>query len=78
MKNEITKMKNVTKQSNLYQVVYSDGVKILDYIKASNLSEAKAIAKNNAKIKNYGTAYYKICRCYNGGVRDSSGRTNWH
>lgn len=71
-------MENGTKQSNTYQVVYSDGVRIIDYIEASNLSEAKAIAKENAKTKNYGTAYYKVARCYNGGVRGSSNQTNFH
>ena len=65
-------------QSNYYKVIYSDGVKVLDYIIAPNLQEAKKIASENAKIKNYGTAYYKVARCYNGGVRGSSGETNWH
>lgn len=67
-----------TEHSNTYQVVYSDGVTIIDYITASNLTEAKKIAADNAKIKNYGTAYYKVARCYNGGVRGSSNQTNWH
>lgn len=67
-----------TEQSNTYQVVYSDGVTIIDYITASNLKEAKKIAADNAKVKNYGTAYYKVARCYNGGVRGSSNQTNWH
>jgi len=69
-------MKN--EQSNTYQVVYSDGVTVLDFIEASNLQEAKNIARENAKTKNYGTAYYKVARCYNGGVRGSNGQTNWH
>lgn len=63
---------------NTYQVVYSDGVTIIDYVVASNLQEAKKIAAENAKVKNYGTSYYKVARCYNGGVRGSSGNTNWH
>ncbi len=67
-----------TEQSNTYQVVYSDGVTIIDYIIASNLTEAKKIAADNAKVKNYGTAYYKVARCYNGGLRGSSNQTNWH
>lgn len=66
------------KQENTYEVLYSDGVKVLDYIIASNLTEAKKIAAENAKVKNYGTAYYKVARCYNGGVYGSSGITNWH
>jgi len=65
-------------QENQYQVVYSDGKRILDYIFASNLKEAKKIAAENAKTKNYGTAYYKVARCYNGGVNGSSGTTHWH
>jgi len=65
-------------QKNTYQVLYSDGVKVLDLILASNLAEAKKIAAENAKTKNYGTAYYKVARCYNGGVHGSSGRTHWH
>lgn len=68
----------MTKQENIYQVVYSDGVRILDYIHASNLQEAKKIAAENAKIKNYGTSFYKVARCYSGGVNGSSGKTNWH
>jgi hypothetical protein len=74
-------MKNETKtteQNNTYMVLYSNGVTVLDYIYASNLNEAKKIAAENAKIKNYGTAYYKVTRCYNGGVRGSSNQTNWH
>ena len=65
-------------QKNTYKVVYSDGVTVLDYIVASNLAEAKKLAAENAKLKNYGTAYYKVSRCYNGGARGSSGITNWH
>jgi len=61
-------------QSNTYEVVYSDGVRILDYIIASNLGEAKKIASE--KARNYGTAYYKVRRCYNGGVNALT--TNWH
>ncbi len=66
------------KQENTYMVLYSDGVTVLDYICASNLNEAKQIAKENAKVKNYGTAYYKVARCYNGGVRGSSNQMNFH
>lgn len=69
---------NKIEQMNTYQVVYSDGIKVLDLIFASNLQEAKKIAAENAKIKNYGTAYYKVSRCYNGGVRGSSCETHWH
>jgi hypothetical protein len=65
-------------QNNLYEVVYSDGVTVVDYIYASNLTEAKKIAAENAKVKNYGTAYYKVARCYNGGVMGSKPAKNWH
>ena len=63
-------------QSNTYEVIYSDGVRVLDYIIASNLAEAKKIAAENARIRNYGTSYYKVRRCYNGGVNALT--TNWH
>jgi predicted DNA-binding ArsR family transcriptional regulator len=65
-------------QSNFYKVVYSDGVRVLDTIEASNLAEAKQKAAANAKTKNYGTAYYKVSRCYSGGVMGSSGKQHWH
>lgn len=66
----------MSKQENTYQVLYSDGVTQIDLISASNLAEAKKLAAENAK--NYPTAYYKVARCYNGGVRGSNGQTNWH
>jgi hypothetical protein len=66
----------MTTQANLYQVVYSDGKTIIDYITASNLTDAKKIAAERSKT--YSTAYYKVQRCYNGGVRGSSNQTNWH
>jgi hypothetical protein len=66
----------MTTQENLYKVIYSDGVTELDSFNASNLTEAKQIAKSRSK--NYRTAYYKVARCYNGGVRGSSNQTNWH
>ena len=65
-------------QTNWYEVVYSDGKRILDHIQASNLTEAKKIAKENAITKNYGTAYYKIARCYNIGERSQSGISYWN
>ena len=68
----------MTTQNNTYKVIYSDGVRVLDYILASNLAEAKRIASENAKTKNYGTAYFKVARCYNGGVMGSTIQTNWH
>jgi hypothetical protein len=68
----------MTTQANTYQVLYSDGVTVIDYIIASNLKEAKKIAKENSVKNNYSTAYYKVARCYNGGVMGSSSQTNWH
>ena len=62
----------MNKQNNTYQVLYSDGVTVLEYIMASNLKEAKEIAKT----KNYKTAYYMVRRCYNGGV--NAVKNNWH
>ena len=53
------------KQNNTYQVIASNGRTVLDYITASNLQDACKIAKQNK----YTTAYYKVKRCYNGGVR---------
>ena len=61
-------------QINYYNVVYSDGVTVLDTICASNLAEAKKIAADRAA--NYNTAYYKVCRAYNGGVR--ANMQSWH
>ena len=54
-------------QINTYKVLYSDGFTVMGYIIASNLPEAIEMAK---KRKNeWKTAYYKVVRCYNGGVR---------
>ena len=68
----------MTTQNNTYKVVYSDGKTVLDYITASNLPEAKKIANERARERKYKTAYFKVARCYNGGVNGSSGETNWH
>jgi len=46
-------------------VIASNGVTVLGYITASNLQQACKIAKSNK----YTTAYYKVKRAYNGGVR---------
>lgn len=64
---DMTQKQNTIKieQSNTYFVIASNGVTILDYITASNINEACQIAKQN----NYDTAYYKVKRGYNGGVR---------
>lgn len=65
-------------QENTYQVIYSDGITVVDFFTAANLTEAKKIAAERAKRIDYRTAYYKVSRCYNGAVRGSSGNTNWH
>lgn len=52
-------------QQNTYKVIASNGITILDYITASNLQDACKLAKLNK----YNTAYYKVKRAYNGGVR---------
>jgi len=59
-----------------YDVVYSDGIRVMDSFTAANLDEAKAIAKQNAS--KYDTAYYKVRRSYNRGKRASSGQSYWH
>ena len=61
-------MENLTQtQSNLYQVIDSCGRETGIYIVASNLKEATIEAKNRrSEIR---SSYYKIKRCYNGGVR---------
>jgi len=58
-------MEMTTIQQNTYMVIASNGVTVLGYITASNLQQACKIAKSNK----YTTAYYKVKRAYNGGVR---------
>lgn len=54
-------------QSNTYNVIYSNGTPSKIYIVASNLKDACQKAKEmQAEI---GSSYYKVKRCYNGGVR---------
>jgi hypothetical protein len=54
-------------QSNTYQIIYSSGKPSSIYIVASNLPDAKKEAKK--REQEIGSAYYKVVRCYNGGVR---------
>jgi len=54
-------------QSNTYNVIYSSGKPSEIYIVASNMKEACVEAKK--RIKEIGSSYYKVVRCYNGGVR---------
>ena len=54
-------------QDNTYIVIDSMGRETNIYIGASNLKEAQVEAKK--RIAEIGTSYYKVKRCYNGGVR---------
>jgi hypothetical protein len=54
-------------QQNSYNVVYSNGKPSKIYITASNIKDACKIAKQMQQ--EIGSAYYKVVRCYNGGVR---------
>ena len=59
-----------TEQSNTYKVVDSMGRNTDFYVIASNIKEACSEVKRLAKEtgKNLGN-YYKVKRCYSGGVR---------
>jgi hypothetical protein len=60
-------MTNKNEQSNYYNVIDSMGRRTDIYIVASNIKDACIEAKKRqAEI---GSAYYKVKRCYNGGVR---------
>lgn len=54
-------------QSNTYNVIDSMGRPTKIYIIASNIKDACAEAKK--RQSEIGSVYYKIKRCYNGGVR---------
>lgn len=54
-------------QSNTYNVIDSMGRPTKIYIIASNIKEACAEAKK--RESEIGSAYYKVKRCYTGGVR---------
>lgn len=54
-------------QKNWYNVIDSMGRPTKIYIIASNIKNACKEAK--ARQREIGSAYYKIKRCYNGGVR---------
>jgi hypothetical protein len=63
-------MKTTTiEQSNTYRVYDSMGRGTSIYIVASNIKDACKEAK--ARQKEIGSAYYKVKRAYNGGVRGS-------
>jgi hypothetical protein len=56
-----------TEQSNWYNVIDSMGRPTDIYIIASNIKDACKQAK--LRQSEIGSAYYKLKRCYNGGVR---------
>lgn len=54
-------------QNNWYVIIDSMGRRTDIYVIASNIREA---CKEARKIENeIGSSYYKVVRCYNGGVR---------
>ena len=57
----------VIEQNNTYNIIYSNGVASNIYIAASNLKEACKKAKAMPEVSRL--TYYKVKRCYNGGVR---------
>lgn len=54
-------------QNNWYNVIDSMGRPTKIYIIASNIKDACKQAKE--RQKEIGSSYYKVKRCYNGGVR---------
>ena len=68
MKNKSQHMNNQTSQpqANLYNVISSNGIPSKVYVTASNINEAHKIVKK--EHSSFGI-YYKLKRCYNGGVR---------
>ena len=61
---------DTNKQNNLYKIIDSMGRPTKIYINASNIREAcKEAKKRQSEI---GSSYYKVVRCYNGGVRGSN------
>ena len=60
-------MNTVNEQSNFYNVIDSMGRPTQIYIVASNIKDACIEAKK--RESEIGSAYYKVKRCYSGGVR---------
>jgi len=61
---------NIQEQSNTYNVIDSMGRNTTFYVIASNIKEACKEVQRIAKEKNINLGnYYKVKRCYNGGVR---------
>ena len=60
-------MNTVNEQSNFYNVIDSIGRPTQIYIVASNIKDACIEAKK--RELEIGSVYYKVKRCYSGGVR---------
>lgn len=60
-------MTTTNEQSNTYNIIDSMGRPTSIYITASNLKDACKEAKS--REREIGSSYYKVKRCYNGGVR---------
>jgi hypothetical protein len=61
-------MTNQIPQNNLYRIYDSMGRPTSIYITASNIKDACKLAKKEAADNKIGQ-FYKVKRCYNGGVR---------
>jgi hypothetical protein len=64
----MTQTTNKIEQNNTYMIYDSMGRRTGIYIMASNIKEACQLAKDEAKANKLGV-YYKVKRCYSGGVR---------
>ena len=62
-----SKNNNEMEQQNTYNVISSNGKPTKIYIIASNLKDACKEAKQ--RENEIGSSYYKLKRCYNGGIR---------
>jgi hypothetical protein len=60
-------METSNTQQNTYNVISSSGKPTNIYIIASNIKDACKEAKQ--RQNEIGSAYYKVVRCYNGGIR---------
>lgn len=53
-------------QQNIYRIITSNGKNVNIYVAASNINEAHKIVKKD--YQSFGN-FYKLKRCYSGGVR---------
>jgi hypothetical protein len=63
----MTNQNQKNEQSNSYVIIDSMGRRTKIYILASNIKDACAEAKK--RESEIGSSFYKVKRCYNGGVR---------